>query len=398
MPHAAEPLGPPAVLDRIRSMAPFLPVLAANLQLRRTTNESAPTCTMRESPLTIRPMIHRRVRQLCALVWCCSSVAVAQRVAPGARVGHALVFDESIGAVVLVDGYLSGRARPAPGSQPEWTELWAWRGARWEMLADSGLRPRARGANSVVYDARRRTIVSYGGTTIGQDPRREVETWEWNGRSWRMIADSGLCSRNHQAAVYDAARSRTMMFGGECSPPTAGFYPGDTWLLDGSAWLRAASEGPIGRLAAMAYDAKREVVVLHGGVGAVPSGNGPQPVFTDTWTWNGAAWRRAAEHGPPPRAAHAMTWDGLSETVLLYGGVTRDGELGDMWQWDGLRWAQVPLPETNPGPRQGHAMIYDPLRKRVVQYGGSACSAGGSQCRFLDDTWEWDGATWTQMK
>jgi hypothetical protein len=346
----------------------------------------------------MRSLILRRLSQLCLLVGCCSSAAVAQRTMPGPRVGHALVFNEALGAVVLVDGYLSGRARPVPGSQPEFTELWVWKGGRWDMLADSGLRPRARGGNSVVYDTQRRLVVSYGGTTVGPNARRETETWEWDGRSWRVAAEGGLCSRNHQSAAFDAAQSRTVIFGGECSPPTAGLFPSDTWLWDGSAWLRKEGDAPIGRLSAMAYDARRGVVVLHGGVGAVPTGGGPQPEFTDTWTWNGAVWRRAAELGPPPRAGHAMTWDGVSETVLLYGGVTRDGELGDMWQWNGARWTEVKPPQTNPGPRQGHAMSYDPLRKRVILYGGSACDAGGSACRFLDDTWEWDGTTWTRMK
>lgn len=340
----------------------------------------------------------RDVGRTFAVLSLCTASLPAQRSEPGPRVGHGLVFDESLGAIVLVDGYLSARARPAAGSQPEFTELWKWDGVRWALLVDSGFRPRARSASSVVYDVKKRRIVSYGGTIVGQNPRREDDTWEWDGRAWRIVAESGPCSRNHQAAAYDFARARTVMFGGECSPPASGSYPGDTWELDGDAWRRSATEGPTGRISAMAYDAQREVLVLFGGVGAIPSTGAPQPEFTDTWVWSGLTWQRAAEVGPPPRAAYAMAWDGVSSALVLYGGAARSGELGDMWKWDGTRWAEIRLSGPSPGPRQGHAMVYDPARRRVVLYGGSACPMRSTPCNFFDDTWEWDGTTWTRLK
>ena len=38
-----------------------------------------------------------------------------------------------------------------------------------------------------------------------------------------------------------------------------------------------------------------------------------------------------------------------------------------------------------------HGMAYDPIRDRVVLFGAD----GNSQSS--DDTWEWDGASWTQL-
>jgi hypothetical protein len=47
-------------------------------------------------------------------------------------------------------------------------------------------------------------------------------------------------------------------------------------------------------------------------------------------------------------------------------------------------------PPVSPCAREGHAMAYDAARMRVVLCGG----ADGS--KMLNDTWEWDGQTWTR--
>ena len=64
---------------------------------------------------------------------------------------------------------------------------------------------------------------------------------------------------------------------------------------------------------------------------------------------------------------------------------------GDTWEWDGADWTQVE--DTGPVGRSGHVLAYDSNRSRIVLYGG-AVSDGTPR----GDTWEWDGASWTQVE
>jgi len=92
----------------------------------------------------------------------------------------------------------------------------------------------------------------------------------------------------------------------------------------------------------MAYDAARGVVVMFGGgvPGAGPSGIPP----TDTWTWDGTIWTRVAADGPTPRYLHAMAYDVKRQRVVLTGG-NRSARpydvLSDTWEWDGSTWREV---------------------------------------------------------
>jgi hypothetical protein len=75
--------------------------------------------------------------------------------------------------------------------------------------------------------------------------------------------------------------------------------------------------------------------------------------------------------------------------MVLFGGDSLGGELfGDTWEWDGAHWTQVE--DTGPSPRSGHALAYDSGRSRVVLFGGGVPAPRG-------DTWEWDGQGWTQI-
>lgn len=58
---------------------------------------------------------------------------------------------------------------------------------------------------------------------------------------------------------------------------------------------------------------------------------------------------------------------------------------------DGTGWHQVPGTQTAPY-RPGAAIVQDPVRDRVVMFGGYTWFG---QCgQFVNDTWEFDGATW----
>lgn len=307
---------------------------------------------------------------------------------PGPRTSHSLVYDSKRRIVLLVDGY-----SPYPGaSHPASTRLWGWDGERWRALPGEG--PAARFLSAAAYDERRGVLVSHGGRVVGSRGTVSGESWEWDGRRWRPAADSSVGARDHHLLAHDAARGRTLMFGGGPFPRRPGPWATDSWEWDGTVWRQIATAGPPGRaLSAMVFDRRRRRVFLFGGIGEPPGAERPQPNYGDSWAWDGAAWRRLSDDGPRPRAGHAMAYDERAGEVLLYGGESRGELLGDMWRWDGERWREIVLAGPTPGPRRAHAMAYDARRGVVVLYGGVTRDSTGTS-RPLGDTWEWDGGRW----
>jgi len=61
-----------------------------------------------------------------------------------------------------------------------------------------------------------------------------------------------------------------------------------------------------------------------------------------------------------------MAWDAGRRRVVLFGG--SDGSpLGDTWEWDGATWTQ----DESTVARAAHAMAYDGARGRLVVFGGT---------------------------
>src|SRR5439155_6137813 len=89
-------------------------------------------------------------------------------------------------------------------------------------------------------------------------------------------------------------------------------------------------------------------------------------------------------------AGLAMAYDEVRGNSVIFGGgtVIPPTDFNDTWVWDGTTWTQL-FPATSPSARSGSAMAYDVARGRVVVFGGA--DVDGTP---LGDTWTWDGATW----
>ena len=312
---------------------------------------------------------------------------------PGPRIGHSLVYDIDARAVVLLDGYSWIRAVTLIEPPPA-TEVWQWNGGAWNRRTHAA-GPASRTMGRAVFDAARKRIVWYGGR-VGRSETPSSETWEWDSTAWGRIADASAGPNVHIEMAYDAARNKTIRFGGALRNGNGFEWPTDTWEWNGAAWTRIATNGPPGRAAAnMVYDSRRQEIVLFGGQGAAPGQGQEQPVFGDTWIWNGHSWRLASREGPPARAFHAMAFDERAGVVLIHGGNFREQVFDDMWAWDGTRWTAIRPRGVGPGARRLHAMTYDAARDRTVMYGGAGPRPGGGTDVF-SDTWEWSGAEWTR--
>ena len=98
-------------------------------------------------------------------------------------------------------------------------------------------------------------------------------------------------------------------------------------------------------------------------------------------------------NGPAARVLSGLAYDEKRDVVVLFGGYTESGSLADTWEWDGKSWT-CRCPDTHPPARHGHEMYYDSLRGKVVLYGGY------NQKKFFNDAWEWigDECTWKEIE
>lgn len=295
-----------------------------------------------------------------------------------------IVYDEARRRVVLLDA----EAATVPAGEARALRSWTWDGHAWTLLPGDG--PSWRPVFAAAYDTRRRRIVLFGGAAIPATVSRD-DTWEADGTTWTNRANLVLPGRDHHTMAYDDTRGRTVLFGGGTFVRGQPYqWREDTWEWDGVQWRQVAESGPgARRLTGMAFDRRRNVVVLFGGVGPATVPGVPPSSLGATWLWEGAQWRRAASEGPPARYGHAMAFDDRAGVTRVYGGSTPNDEpLTDMWQWDGVRWSEIAAAGSTPGPRFGAAMAFDRERSRMVLYGGQ---------RDDRSVWEWDGARWERV-
>ena len=253
-------------------------------------------------------------------------------------------------------------------------------------------RPGPRSGHNLVFDrAEGRTLLLFGysGTLL---PSRS-EIWSWKDGAWSVVDRSGPGFRSLAGVAVDETRARVLLFGG-AGPGYRSRY-GDTWSWTRDGWIElvAAGPGPVDHHA-VAYDQRRGALVVFGG-------NDPSGAWTRaTWVLDSAGWRAIGDsmRGPPPRAHHAMVYDAGRERVVLFGGLGADRRyLDDTWEWDGARWHRLDLPA--PPARTRHRLAYDARRRVVVLYGGAGDRARGQTSGFnvLSDVWEYDGRAWRSV-
>ncbi len=188
---------------------------------------------------------------------------------------------------------------------------------------------------------------------------------------------------NHDAPVaYDVSRGRVLSFSGGALVELGlrGFERVSSYLNE--SW----EAGPT-----MVYDVARQRVVLWGGV----------PRASSLWEWDGTRWQERRVSGkrrPDTRALPGMTYVSSRAQTLLFGGRVGTTPRNDFWAWDGLYWEElVPKGGKVPAARVRPALAYDPHRDRVVLVGGTRLLENGTVAAF-QDTWEWDGARWSEME
>ncbi|MGC4119379.1 MAG: kelch repeat-containing protein [Myxococcales bacterium] len=317
-------------------------------------------------------------------------------IAPAARAYAASAYDEARGAILM----FGGGAFPAATME----DTWELRDGLWSQhcVRPDCPRPSPRQNAAAAYDAGRDVVVLFGGELTPGNP--VGETWEWDGDAWRRACADPGCSepppRASAAMAYDRVRGKVLLFGGS----TATGESDQLWEYDGKAWrLRCGSgtgcTGPVGlRAPSFVFDGARGVAVLFGGFGGASTRD-------QTWEWNGSSWAQrcaaapcsTAGNHPPQREGAQMAFDPDRGRTVLYGGYDALGSLSDTWEWDGASWTQKCTGTCSaagswPGVRVQGVAAYDRSRGRVVLSGG-----GTGMLTYGSDTWEWDGTRWQQQ-
>jgi len=219
------------------------------------------------------------------------------------------------------------------------------------------------------------------------------------GATWRQRQPSTPLPRVTTSMAFDSRRGVAVMFGGVNYLMEPARFD-DTWEFDGHSWWPITPTDPevdgnpeplLG--GSLAFDSRRNVTVMYGGA------RNKLPYSDVTWEWNGSSWRRVTitdpegDGAPGPLTHHAMVYDSRRGVMVVFGG---GGGLGvgyvnDTWEYDGASWTlrdDVAGADGIPSIRGNHKMAFDEARGVTVLFGGS------TGLDHFDDTWEYDGETW----
>lgn len=277
-------------------------------------------------------------------------------------------------------------------------------GVEWVLRTTNGPSPRS--GHAMAYDTNRAVTMLFGGWHTNQagDYVTLNDLWEWNGTRWTMLMPHSFSNgfrsdgytptytgrpvhRTQHTMVYDSARDRLVLFGGQSITPNGfNLILNDVWEWDGTQWLFRTTNGPARRLnASMAYDSDRRVSAMFGGFL-----NGPDPFAGAIWEWNGVQWNMILPVGGPERNYSqdigAMAYDTVRRVMVFGRAVTGFGS-SEFWTWDAVNWHRLSDVPQLYSVSHGD-MAFDSYRQRTVWFGGEYGGAGVDHTLFFATNWQ----------
>ena len=105
-----------------------------------------------------------------------------------------------------------------------------------------------------------------------------------------------------------------------------------------------------------------------------------------------SSWVQQNTPGPLAQRGVAVAYDSDRGVAVLFGGRDSTGtRFDETWEWDGYSWTEVAT-ASQPSERAFSGMAYDSARQVMVLFGGVAASGR------VGDTWEYDGMDWTYIE
>lgn len=298
------------------------------------------------------------------------------------------------GTIVLFGGYAT-------------TDTWTFDGSNWTQISVSTPPPERLNATMATSG---NEVVLFGGS--GSTGSVLNDTWTFDGTSWTQLSFSTLSPAARSGAAMATLGNELVLSGGFVSSDLGLL---DTWTFDGSGWTHVLTNAEP-ELSGATMATLGNELVLFGGVTDAPGGpfcpaGETSCTLNDTWTFNDNAappgpgavasdyTQLSLSNLPPARVGATMAT--LGNEVVLFGGNSGaassggDGPyLNDTWIFDGTSWTQVPV-SSAPPPREYAAMAT--LGNEIVLFGGETQAAPLLPLNLMNDTWIFDGSNWTQL-
>lgn len=239
---------------------------------------------------------------------------------PGPRGIGGLVYDEARDRLVLFGGVVD--------STTVSNELWEWDGVDWVQIDLPGA-PSPRNGFAFVYDRVRAVTVLYGGLrAVGDNLPIDDIVYEYDGAQWRSITPGvDPPSPRAQCAAAYVPGNGVVIYGGF----DAGGQRDDMWVWDGSELVELCREctGLPRESARMAFITSNDTLLLFGGFDA--------DEIPGTWDYDVTAgrFRQLDVAFPPERDSQAVAYDARRDVVVAYGGNGNscDGDCDDLYEF-----------------------------------------------------------------
>jgi hypothetical protein len=344
--------------------------------------------------------------------------------AASVRQGTRMVYDTRRGRGLMFGGSRDG----VPSN-----ELWEWDGRTWTLREprEGSPTPLPREGHVMAHDPVTGVTYVWGGGHLASLATFD-DMWAWDGDTWRQVTVTGPrpSGRMQASAAIHVHGRKLVVFGGVrfqySLPPIQELDETWVWDLDQGGWTLVASEAkPAARLgAAMTYDPVGREVVLFGGCAKIvvfdehrnrlpqpycwedPNG-GDGATMNDLWSWTpSGGWVRRVEHRfvanetaarPRPRAFSSMVYDTVAGHAVVFGGVS-DGEtstfFGNAWAWKDGTLRLLRPSSRRPQALRRQVIGMNPDTGHLLVFGGAPSRVPGVTVHS-NETWEWDGYTWS---
>jgi hypothetical protein len=260
-----------------------------------------------------------------------------------------------------------------------------WPRGGWVRLHPDHM-PGRRGNAAIAYDPVAKKVILFGGLSdwLGSSFQHANDTWEWDGQDWTKLKPNTIPpARSSHMMAYDEKRQVVVMFGGE--EQTGTYMLNDTWEWDGQDWKQIFPDNyPLGRRGGqMFYDHESGRIILLGGFYYAP----PDKVFThlnDVWAWNGINWQYVTTlPGSLLITNPNVAYDSQHQQTTLY-------DYKQLMTWHGVQWDAIEA-GSQPPNRFGTWLAADPASGKMLLFGGVDNNVQ------RDDTWVWNGNTWKEL-
>ena len=310
---------------------------------------------------------------------------------PGTRSGGtSAMYDPVRDRMIVCGGHVSA------GSGDFWySETWALSLSgtpAWTQLASA---PTGRAFHSAVYDPARDRMLVYGGE-YNYAVLNDVVAFDCAAGRWSTVSTAGGPPepRESHGATYDPVRDRMVVAGG-----TNGQSMPHTWALTLAGtptWVALnPTDDPLSVMAG-GYDGASDAVLAFDGyaLSSLPLAGPP-------------AWTRANPTGPVPivdiasGVSQPLIHDSLRDRWLALWASREPGSAPGVWalSFAGGQpvWTPIAATGTPPPARMGYAAAYDAVADRVVLFGGGNSPPGTV---YRNDVWTLSlsgDPTWSQL-